>query len=157
MKIILKEFLATEKETLKKNLLFYFQEIAPDKINKQGKLDYPYLNQYWTDDKRLALKIASSDKLLGFVLINDYVINQKFKATKSIAEFYIKPTFRRRGIGKNVAFQIFNKYKEKWEVRQSLSNLKAQQFWRTIIGEYTQNYFEEIVFEEGLLQIFTTE
>ena len=37
MKIVLKEFLEIEKEILKKNLFFYFQEIAPDKINKSGE------------------------------------------------------------------------------------------------------------------------
>ena len=84
------------------------------------------------------------------------MVNQKFKTTKSIAEFYIIPTFRRRGIGKNVAFQIFKKYKEKWEIRQSLSNLKAQQFWSRTIGEYTKNDFEELIFNHELLQIFTT-
>ena len=76
------EFLETEKEVLKKELILYFQEIDDSKINKDGKLDYPYLDQYWTDENRIALKIVSTNKILGFVLINDFVVNKTFKATK---------------------------------------------------------------------------
>ena len=91
-----------KKEELKKMLLAYFKEIDNSKIvhTKEGKeIDYPFLDLYWKEPKRIPLNILWDEEIIGFILINDWIIYREFKADKSIAEFYIKPTFRKKGIG----------------------------------------------------------
>ena len=51
--------------------------------------------------------------------------------------------YRREGIGKSVAEQIFNLQKGQWEVCQKGSNKPAQVFWNKIIDEYTKGQFKE--------------
>ena len=51
--------------------------------------------------------------------------------------------FRRMGIGRKAAFQVFDRFRGAWEVLQTRENLAAQAFWRAVIGEYTDGDFEE--------------
>ncbi len=74
----------------------------------------------------------------------------------SIAEFFVMKKYRRKGIGKSVAHQIFNLHKGTWEVFQKESNKPAQLFWNKIITNYTKGNFTER-FEDGkLIQDFTS-
>ncbi len=136
-----------KKEDLKKMLLEYFKEIDDSKIvyTKAGEeIEYPFLDLYWKETKRIPLNILWNNEIIGFILINDWIVYKEFEADKSIAELYIKPDFRRKGIGKKVTYKLFNKYKGKWEIRQSSTNYLAVKFWRSIIKEFTNGNFKEI-------------
>jgi len=56
--------------------------------------------------------------------------------------------YRKEGIGKAVAEQIFDLHRGQWEVYQKESNKPAQLFWNRIIDEYTKGQFKER-FENG--------
>ena len=134
-----------EKQELKVMMLSYFKEVDNSKISKNhpAELNYPYFDLYWIEPNRIPYKIIFNNEVVGFALINDYVLNKPFNADKSIAELHIKPAYRRLGIGKITVYQLFDKYKGKWEVRQNPTNYKAQHFWRIIIGKYMNgNYLE---------------
>lgn len=60
-----------------------------------------------------------------------------------ISEFYIVPTYRRKGIAKQFAFAIFNKYIGDWQVRQIQGADHATAFWRSIINEFTKGQYVE--------------
>ncbi len=158
MEIQLVEILKEEKQELEQLLLAYFKEIDASKIINiaQGEIvDYPYLDMYWTDENRTAFFIRKNGSKIGFVLLNDWVVIKSFNAQKSIAEFYIHPNFRRQGIGRIVAFQLFKQYPCKWEIRQFPTNLPAVNFWRTTINEFTKgDYLEkEHLTEDELLSV----
>jgi predicted acetyltransferase len=42
-----------------------------------------------------------------------------------------------------VAFRLFDRFAGEWEVRELPANIKAQTFWRRIIGDYTFSEFTE--------------
>ena len=92
--------------------------------------------------------IEIDNRNIGFVLINSFILDNDFQAEKSIAEFYIKSEFRRKGIGRKVIFQLFKTYKGKWEIRQQLENQKAQLFWLQIINEFTNGQFTDGIIEK---------
>ena len=142
----MKAVLLTNKPILEKMLQVYFHEMNQynsDKPNENGIYEYPYLHLYWEEANRFPYFIMNENEPIGFALVNDFVIDENFKAQYSIAEFYIKPAYRKRNIGKQIAYQIFNKYKGKWEIRQEIANLDAQHFWRKIITEFTKGNFKE--------------
>lgn len=64
--------------------------------------------------------------------------------------------YRKRGIGKAVAFRMFKQFPGMWEVAEVEENLPAQAFWRKIIQAFTQGEFEEIHREDwdGPIQRF---
>ena len=160
MQIILRKI--ADKQELKAMMLSYFTEVDSSKISKDNPpaLNYPYFDLYWVEPNRIPFKIVVKNAVVGFALINDYVLDQSFNADQSIAEFYIKPNYRRLGIGKATAYQLFKKYSGKWEVRQNATNHKAQLFWQTIIGEYTNENYLEVIYGEKedtlIMQLFTT-
>jgi predicted acetyltransferase len=79
--------------------------------------------------------------LAGFVLVNRHAFLPGNEW--SIAEFFIIRKYRRQGIGKAVAFYIFDQFRGKWEVREVEANAPAQHFWRKLIAEYTAGHYLE--------------
>ena len=53
--------------------------------------------------------------------------------------------YRRAGIGKAAAVQLFNIHKGNWQVHQRENNIAAHQFWKNVIAEYTKGDFSERV------------
>lgn len=97
-----------------------------------------YIDMYWTKENRHPYILKCDDKLAGFVLIRFNEDNMY-----EVAEFFILNKYRHIGAGKFMANKVFNKYKGSWEVRTLLKNERAQNFWRSIIKDYTNNNFEE--------------
>jgi predicted acetyltransferase len=64
--------------------------------------------------------------------------------------------YRQRGVGRKIAFQLFDRFHGVWKIAQ---NTPAQAFWRKIISEYTNGNYEEIREPgwNGPIQIFRAE
>lgn len=132
-----------------------FSEFEDKELNKHGYFGYSYLDYYWVEDDRYPLIVRVGGKLAGFVLVNQftYIPGSQY----SIGEFFILRKYRQQGIGKRVAFQVFDRFCGKWEIHQISTNTVAQKFWRSVIGEYTTGKFTEIVMDDkwqGTIQCF---
>lgn len=150
MEIKLKSIQKEEKKYLSNLIKEYQSEILDESS------EYKYLDSYWEKPDRHAYFITIGSEVVGFVLINKHTFVAK--KSYSISEFYIKKDWRNLGIGKKTAIMIFDLFRGKWEIREIDNNKSAQQFWRKVIGEYTNNKFEEHVFANadwsGPIQIF---
>jgi predicted acetyltransferase len=137
------------QETLMNLLQFYiydFSEFIEAHVEENGRFsDYP-LNDYWTEDNHFPYLIKLNGIYVGFVLVK--LIKTETKSYFSISEFFIMKKYRRIGIGKSVAKDIFRLHKGNWEVFQMEKNEPAQLFWRNVIMEYTGGEFTERI-EEG--------
>jgi len=142
-----------EKVVLNHLMQYYFydfSEFINIDVEKNGKFeDYPYLDLYWADNNRYPYLIEENGEYAGFVLVR-----RDEAGFYSIAEFFIMKMYRRLGLGKKAAHHIFDLHKGEWEVYQIQSNKPAQKFWKQVIGEYTNNLFEEIVEETKVIQKF---
>ena len=112
-------------------------------INEEGEVEYPYLDTYWEDPRRHPYFLMLDQENIGFVLVNDWVLDSEFDAQYSVAEFYVKPAFRRKGIGQRAMQLLWEQYPGRWEIRQQLQNLPAQVFWRSIIQKRVGGYEEK--------------
>ncbi|WP_223435400.1 iron-containing alcohol dehydrogenase [Metabacillus dongyingensis] len=56
--------------------------------------------------------------------------------------------FRRSGLGKKIANNVFQMYSRKWEIFQIERNKPAQSFWRKVIEEYTAGDYTERMVNE---------
>lgn len=145
MDILLNKVKDEEREILFRLLQYsLFEESENDlnEMNENALFDYSYFDNYFTDDDRDAYFIIENqtNKLLGFVMVNEHV--QMCYKGHSIAEFLIIPKYRKRGIGKKVAFEIFDKYLGNWEIKPSFNSVKAYSFWKKTVVDYTNNNFE---------------
>ena len=145
------------QEVIKNLMQFYiydFSEFAKYDVEENGLFEpYAGLEDYWKEDKNRVPYIVKKDATyLGFVLVR--FIESGERNYFSIAEFFILKKYRRKGIGKAVAEQIFNSHKGQWEVYQKESNKPAQVFWNRIIDEYTKGQFKERVENGRRIQDF---
>ncbi|PLS15434.1 GNAT family N-acetyltransferase [Bacillus sp. M6-12] len=134
-----------ENQEILRNLFqFYiydFSEFIDAHVEENGRFgDYP-LSDYWTDVNHFPYLIRFNENYAGFVLVKR--IKTESKSYFSIAEFFIMKKYRRNGLGKSVAKDIFRLYKGNWEVFQMEKNEPAQLFWRNVISEYTNGHFTE--------------
>ena len=118
-------------------------EFTGDDANEDGVFTYRYFDEYWQEPDRFPFLVYSGDNLAGFALINTYTVVLEQGTGRSIAEFFVMRKRRRRGIGRQAAFSIFDRFPGLWEIREHSDNLAGQRFWRSIIGEYTGGEFSE--------------
>ena len=137
-------------EVIKNLMQFYiydFSEFVDLDVEADGLFTaYKNLDDYWNDEKRFPYIIQKDKKYIGFVLVRFIETDQRNYF--SIAEFFIMKKYRRKGIGKSVAYQIFTLHKGAWEIFQKANNKPAQLFWKKIIDEYADGNFTE-GFENG--------
>jgi predicted acetyltransferase len=150
-----------QKHVLRKLMQLYqydFSEIDGDDVNEGGEFPYRYLDHYWTESGRNPFLVYSDGRIAGFVLVRGYSIFGRDPGTRSVAEFFIMRKYRRMGVGRKAAFQVFDRFRGAWEVQQTRENVPAQAFWRAVIGEYTDGDFEETDMDveacRGLVQTF---
>lgn len=152
-----------EEKGVLRNLINLYEydlsEFNGNEPNSFGVFEYLYLDHYWTsqgieEEGRIPYLLKANDKLAGFVLINNFSCLGRVDIEYTIAEFFVMKKWRRKGIGKAVAIELFKKHSGKWEVSQERENIDAQVFWRSIINEYTKGNYEEQKTDEKFVQIF---
>lgn len=129
----LKIYLASfeEKNEIYKALIRYSKELEQFQENPTGKIaSKEYFNYYWTESDRFPIVAFIDDELIGFCLLRS---EEKYY---SIAEFYIKPKFRRLGYGtKLLNFTI--EFCQKQGIHSSIisnslvKNVRSNTFWIT--------------------------
>ena len=134
--------------------IYDFSEFIKYDVENDGLFaPYPNLADYWKDDNnKFPYLVKQNDKYVGFVLVK--LIQSNERNYFSIAEFFILKKYRRSGIGKLVAVEVFNLHKGYWEVYQKISNNPAQVFWNKVISEYTNGQFREKLEDEKRIQNF---
>jgi predicted acetyltransferase len=136
-----------------------FSEFDQSDVDANGLFIIEYLNTYWQEDGRYPFLVRVDGKLAGFVLVSRLPgKGAQGEEVHSIAEFFVMRKYRGLGVGRWVAFQVFDRFPGEWRVEEMSVNLPAQAFWRRVIGEYTAGaYVERIRDDEewqGPEQIF---
>ena len=144
MKINIIKASLQEKSIIQNMMQLYqydFSEFEEMDLNDHGMYNYKYLDHYWTEDNRTPFIIHVDEKLAGFVLVNKH--SYSGEDAYCIAEFFVMRKYRRKNIGKEVAYDVFDKFGPSWEIGVTKNNMAAQKFWRKIVDEYTEGNFKE--------------
>lgn len=129
-------------ERLLQLYLYDFTEFEPKDVDESGRFEYSWLGAYWTEAGRLPFAVRVDGRLAGFVLVNRHSPSGQ-PVDHSIAEFFVMRTYRRRGVGRAVARELFDRLPGVWEVAEIPANTPAQAFWRAVIGKYTGGDYRE--------------
>ncbi|MFY9589607.1 GNAT family N-acetyltransferase [Rickettsia endosymbiont of Halotydeus destructor] len=112
-------------------------------LPKDGLYESNDFKNYFLEADRKAYLVKVNDELAGFVLLNK--IGTQDKVDWNMGEFFIIARFQNKGVGRQVAKQIWQTYQGLWEVSALPENKPALAFWRKTIAEFTKNnYFEEV-------------
>ena len=95
---------------------------------------YPWFDLYWTEtDRRWPFWAKVEAEVCGLALIR-----RDDDGKTEMAEFYIHPQFRRRGLGIMFARKLFVRFSGHWKLGQLKSNKAAISFWRRVLDGYVQ-------------------
>lgn len=144
MKITLERPSRSDRDLIRRMMELYlhdFSEFDGSDLDEHGVFGYGDLDYFWFEETHAAYIVRVDGQLSGFVLVDNEVVVDGNE--RSISEFFILRKYRRRGVGRRVAKQIFDEMPGKWEVRVIATNVPAQSFWRKIILEYTGGRFDE--------------
>lgn len=121
-----------------------FTDYLDEEVDEQGRYAFDYdMRRYfnapgfWPYVPRVAGRIA------GFALVSSRIYQRRGEG-RQVDEFFILRRYRRKGIGRSVAFQMYDTYRGYWETAAIGPNVPAQHFWRRVIGDYTDGRFEEV-------------
>ncbi|MCR8630312.1 GNAT family N-acetyltransferase [Paenibacillus radicis (ex Xue et al. 2023)] len=156
MKIEL-SLLPYEDKTILYNLIQLYRydssEFDGHALNNHGFYLYKYFDHQWTDEYRRPFIVKVDGEIAGFALVSldvptEYMKLSSAEVTNVISDFFIMRKYRRKGVGKEVALLLFEQFHGTWEIRQTLSNKNAYEFWRNVIKEYKSDG----TFQEEMIQ-----
>lgn len=130
--------------------LYDFSEFDGSDLDAHGCFGYGDLDYFWFEPTHAAFIVMVDEQLAGFVLVDNEVMVDGNE--RSITEFFIMRKYRRHGVGKQVALDVFGRFPDAWEVRVIAKNTPAQAFWRQVIAEMTQGAFTEVWLEDEAWQ-----
>ncbi len=126
-------------------LSFFEDETTDFKLLDNGLYKISkYIELYWKEEKRHPYILKCNDELAGFVLER---FNEDEK--NEIAEFFVLNKYRKLGAGTFMAKEMFKRYKGKWEIRTLLKNKRAQEFWRKVVKEVSNNNYKECLIRDN--------
>ena len=109
----------------------------------------------WSENcKGHPFMITVNGKIAGFVLLQE--ISDEGKPLYDVGEFFVLGKFQRLGVGRQSAHKLFKKFPGSWRLRQIPENTPAVNFWRKVIGEFTNGNFNESLNDDTITQTFET-
>ena len=114
---------------------------------------------YWigAGDEHVVLLFRLGGAVVGFGMIGLRPAVWMSAGTDAcLAEFYVVPASRRRGVGEAAARRILRRWRGRWEISEVAGNAPAIAFWRRMIGRFTHGRFEEVEVRGGIIQRFSS-
>lgn len=128
-----------DNQSILQNLsLPYKAEFSPITGSKP-LADGASVTYFYENKKHQRYLLYYKDMPIGFAIIG------KENDINDIAEFYITPSFRKKGFGRYLAQFIFKEHPGKWQVRQLVHTKNSITFWRKVITRLTNGHYHETI------------
>jgi predicted acetyltransferase len=131
---------AREQQPIVANLLeLYahdFSEFHHLDLGVDGKFGYRDLALYWSEPNRYPFLVSVDGRWAGLVLVKRGSEVSGHAMVWDMAEFFVARAYRRRGVGTEIACQIWRQFTGAWEIRVMESNQAALQFWARTIDKF---------------------
>ena len=119
-----------------------FSEFDQADVDAHGEYGYRYLDHYWTEAPRAPFLFRVDGRWAGFALV-------RAESPFDMSEFFVMRKYRRRGVGRAAAAELFRRFSGPWRVRQQKTNPRATEFWRTAIPyDYEERATDDEVIQE---------
>jgi predicted acetyltransferase len=142
-----------EQEPILANLLeLYahdFSEFHDLELESDGRFGYSGLPLYWSEPGRHPFLVWVEGKLAGLILVKRGSEVSGDETAWDVAEFFVLRGYRRRGIGTQIAHEVWRQFPGLWEVRVMESNIVARHFWAHAISMLTGQAVQPVRVEKG--------
>ncbi|MCB0826978.1 MAG: GNAT family N-acetyltransferase [Armatimonadetes bacterium] len=137
---------ASEAHILDNLIQLYLHEMGRfmhHEMDDFGRFEHDHLPAFVEATDKDAYLVRVKGKLAGFVLVRD-LSSLSNKPIHSISEFFILESYRRLGIGEEIARILFEMRHGTWQIGVHNENNVARTFWRNVIYRYTGSKYREI-------------
>lgn len=138
------EATVSRRPVIKRLMIPYLRELsAYIPAETSASDDYPYLDTYWSEPGRTPYLLSWDGDTAGFALVNRW--SPSGRCTDwSMAEFFVRPNYRRQGIGAAAFHEIARLHPGIWEVPILAANKVAFAFWRKVLYSMCGVIIEQI-------------
>jgi ribosomal-protein-alanine N-acetyltransferase len=119
----------------------YLGETPGWEIPSDGLYECIDFIKYWQSPQSFPYLIHYANELAGFVIVDR--VGTEAAIDYNMAQFFVLRKFKHKGLGRYIAFQCFDRYPGLWEIMIIPGNEGAYHFWKRIIGQYTQEKYQE--------------
>ena len=153
----------TDRQWIQSVYRDYLDDLAPDatgvfpSLSEIGFCEPDQLAQWFADASASVLTVLSQQQPVGFAMVaraRGGLAAGTARHPYRMTEFFIARPYRRRGIGRQAARLLLDRFAGCWEVVQAQNNAPAVQFWRRIISQYTAGSYQERVARGEVMQTF---
>ena len=118
-----------DKSILADDLQHYISELAPYDctLAPQGPYEYPGFDNLWSE--RSLFWAMLDGEIAGFAIVHSE------DGVTDMSDFYIRPAYRRRGVGFDFAREVIARFPGRWTLTQYKAKTDSIAFWRAVIGE----------------------
>jgi len=122
-------------------------DVFPDvELGSNGRFGYRHLPLYWSEaDRRSAFFIRCDARVSGFALVTRGSPAATDPQTLDVAEFFVMRRYRREGVGRRAAIQLWEQMPGSWTVRVSDTNAGAVKFWTRVVADFTKGAHAEVM------------
>ncbi|MFI5317916.1 MAG: GNAT family N-acetyltransferase [Myxococcota bacterium] len=114
-------------------------QLAP---GEDGRFGYEKLPLYWSEpERRFPFLIRFRGRIAGFALVTRGSPMSDDPEVLDVAEFFVVRGYRRFGVGRAAALQLWNERPGPWIVRVSEGNRAGIPFWEAAVREHTSGAF----------------
>lgn len=93
----------------------------------------------WRAGNNYPFLLLLNDDVVGFAAVSLDVEQREFV----VQEFFILPEYRHRGLGRQLAFALFDRFYGRWRVYFSAKNRPAFRFWRKMIQQFRSREYPD--------------
>jgi predicted acetyltransferase len=143
---------AKEHEPILANLLELYAHDFSDfhgiELGADGRFGYKSLPLYWSEPDRHPFLVIIDSKLAGFAFVKRGSEVSGNENVWDMAEFFVVRGYRRRGVGTQVAHEVWKRFPGAWEIRVMSANVSARDFWAHAISTFTGDAIHSVGIEK---------
>ncbi|MGH8251484.1 MAG: GNAT family N-acetyltransferase [Steroidobacteraceae bacterium] len=112
---------------------------------------------WFHDDRCTAFIVLREQEPVGFAVVQRGLASGDDPRRRyRLSEFFIRRSFRRKGMGRGAALLLFARYAGEWTIAEQSRNPGALKFWRRVVTEFTNGRFQETRGQGEIAHLFTS-
>jgi predicted acetyltransferase len=155
MNVEVRQAAKEEQNQIEALLNDYLAELSQHReicVGATSAAEYRYLRGYWSDSSRFPFTLWTNGGLAGFAFVRRTEEDQK--PVFQVAEFFVKPKYRRCGVGRAAVTNIWHRFPGWWELQVMNRNDSAIQLGTMHQPASEALEVEEIVAPDGRRKFF---
>ena len=124
-------------------------EFDSTEISDEGQFSYPYLSHYWAEPGRYSFFLMVDGALAGFAFVRSGSELVADDWAMELAEFFVLRKYRRKGVGRTAAVELFRMFPGPWVVGVIEENNGGVNFWDHVIPRFTDVAFQRDAVNDG--------